>query len=85
MPCDMAVDSRVSQPLMRWEWVNSHSNRDFPTPGSPATATILPVAGPGSPHIFQLVHLAIAPDERRQATHGGGLQSRAPDRTGLSS
>ena len=27
-------------PWVRWEWINSYTRRDFPTPGSPTAATI---------------------------------------------
>jgi len=32
----------MSQPCVRWEWVNSQKSRDLPTPGSPDTATSCP-------------------------------------------
>ena len=71
----------MSQPWARWECVNSQKSRDLPTPGSPATRHELSLALAG---LFQcvaeLVHLDLAPHERREAARRLGLQARAERR-----
>jgi hypothetical protein len=39
LPYETEPASRISQPWVRWEWVISQTSRDFPTPGSPTSAT----------------------------------------------
>ena len=42
VPYETEALSRINQPWVRCECVNSQTSRDFPTPGSPTIATICP-------------------------------------------
>ena len=67
---------------MRWEWTNSYTRRDFPTPGLADYRHHLPLAGA---RLLQGLHqgreLGITADKAGEPARRGRLQA-PPDATG---
>ena len=80
-PCHRTTEpaSRTSQPWVRWEWVNSQTRRDFPTPGSPTRATTLAVTRAGARQgPAEQLDLGVAADEPASAPRAAAAWKSEP-------